>query len=95
MSTNPNLVEDSELVKEALEHGLVHNNLLIDLDFDEVSVVLPGKHTYELIYNRLGNDMLLWLPMIFSVKEHLYNELFPDPLKDPDVGFSRYGGISD
>ena len=57
-------------------------------------MVLPGKHTYELIYNRLGNDMLLWLPMIFSVKEHLYNELFPDPLKDPDVGFSRYGGIS-
>ena len=52
-------------------------------------MVLPGKHTYELIYNRLGNDMLLWLPMIFSVKEHLYNELFPDPLKDPDVGFSR------
>ena len=36
VATNPNLVEDSEVIKEALEHGLRHNNLLIDLDFDEV-----------------------------------------------------------
>ena len=36
VATNPNLVEDSEVIKEALEHGFRHNNLLIDLDFDEV-----------------------------------------------------------
>ena len=89
VTTNPNLVEDGEAIQEALKHGLKHNNLSIDLAFDEVSIILPNKHTYEVIYNRLGNDMLLWMPMIFSVKEHLYNQLNPDPLQDPDMGFSR------
>ena len=30
--------------------------------------VLPNKRVYELIYNRIGNDMLLWVPAYFTVK---------------------------
>ena len=72
-----------------MEFGLRNNNLLIDLHFDDVSLLLPNKHVYEVIYNRLGNDMLLWIPSIFAIKEHLYNQAVEDPLQDPDMGFSR------
>ena len=65
---NPHLLEEHATLREALEFSLDHNNLLIDLQFDEVSVLLPSKHTYEIIYNRLGNDMLLWMPSVFSSK---------------------------
>ena len=83
------LLEEQAEVKQALEFGLRNNNLFIDLHFDDVSLLLPNKHVYEVIYNRLGNDMLLWLPSIFAIKEHLYDEAVEDPLKDPDMGFSR------
>ena len=77
-----------EFIEEALMIGRTRNNLFIDLKFDEVSLVLPSKRVYEVIYNRLGNDMLLWLPEIFRVKEFLYDQPIPDPLQDPDLGFS-------
>ena len=83
------LLEEQEEVKQALEFGICNNNLSIDLHFDDVSLLLPNKHVYEVIYNRLGNDMLLWLPSIFAIKEHLYNQAVDDPLQDPDMGFSR------
>ena len=31
-------------------------------------LVLQNKRVYELIYNRIGNDMLLWVPAYFTVK---------------------------
>ncbi len=87
------IVEEQANIKAALEHSLRHNNIMVDVFFDEVSLVLPNKHIYELIYNRLGNDLLLWLPSIFSVKDVLYNQQIPDPLQDPDMGFSKcYSG---
>ncbi len=82
------IVEEQLNIRAALTHSLAHNNILIDINFDEVSLVLPNKHVYEVIYNRLGNDMLLWLPAIFSVKDVLYNQPLPDPLRDPDQEFS-------
>lgn len=89
------IVEEQVNIKAALEHSLSHNNIMVDIFFDEVSIVLPNKHIYEVIYNRLGNDMLLWLPVIFSVKDVLYNQPIPDPLRDPDVEFSHcYSGSS-
>ena len=82
------IVEEQLNIKAALEHSLAHNNLMIDINLDEVSLVLPNKHIYEVIYNRLGNDMLLWLPGIFSVKDVLYNQPLANPLRDPDQEFS-------
>ena len=83
------IVGEKGHIKAALDHSLVHHNILVDLVLDEVSLVLPNKHVYEVIYNRLGNDMLLWLPAIFSVKDVLYNQPLPDPLRDPDQEFSH------
>ena len=34
-------------------------------------LVLQNKRVYELIYNRIGNDMLLWVPAYFTVKAGL------------------------
>lgn len=66
----------------ALKFGQKHNNFSIEIKLDEANVLLPNKHVYEVIYNRLGNDMLLWLPAIYRIKEHLYNIPMPDPLRD-------------
>ena len=38
----------------ALEHAAVRNNLLIDIKLDAVSLVIPSKRLYEVIYNRIG-----------------------------------------
>ena len=83
------IVDEQGHIKAALQNSLLHHNIMVDLVLDEVSLVLPNKHVYEVIYNRLGNDMLLWLPAIFSVKDVLYNQPLPDPLRDPDQEFSH------
>ena len=62
------ILDEQRDIMDALHFGLRRNNLLIDLQFDDVSMLLPNKHVYELIYNRLGNDMLLWMPAIFRGK---------------------------
>jgi hypothetical protein len=55
----------------ALRVALLRNNLLVDVKLDAVSVVIPNKRLYEVIYNRLGNDLLLWMPTYMTVKEWL------------------------
>ena len=40
------LLEEQLNIKAALEHSLAHNNIMIDINFDEVSIVLPNKHIY-------------------------------------------------
>ena len=60
---------------------LQYNTLL------QVSLVVPGKRLYELVYNRLGNDLLLWLPQYLVVKEFLYGEPVVDPLHDDTAEF--------
>lgn len=83
------IIEEQLNIKDNLDHSLSHNNIMVDISFDEVSIVLPNKHVYEVIYNRLGNDMLLWLPAIFSVKDVLYNQPLINPLTDPDQEFAH------
>lgn len=70
-----------------MQHGRHHNNLGLGLHFDELSLVVPNKHAYELIYNRLGNDLLLWTPVFLRVKQHLFHQPVSDPLRDPDAEF--------
>ena len=77
----------ASVLRQALEHGRLHNNLGLSLQFDELSLVVPNKHAYELIYNRLGNDLLLWTPVFLRVKQFLFHQPVPDPLRDPDAEF--------
>ena len=88
-SSSSNLfLQQLKYIHEALRNGRSHNNIHVDLRFDEIALYLPSKRIYEVIYNRLGNDMLLWLPEIYRVKEYLFDCPIPDPLRDPDTGFS-------
>ncbi len=74
---NQNSIFAKQLVhiREALDFGRRHNNILVDLRFNSVSLVVPSKHTYEVIYNRLGNDLILWKPSYFKVKEYLFKQV--------------------
>ncbi|KAL1512538.1 hypothetical protein ABEB36_002120 [Hypothenemus hampei] len=36
--------------------------LLVEVYMAEVSILIASKHVYELIYNRLNNDLFLWEP---------------------------------
>ena len=88
-SSSSNLfLQQLKYIHEALRNGRSHHNIHVDLRFDEIALYLPSKRIYEVIYNRLGNDMLLWLPEIYRVKEYLFDCPLPDPLRDPDTGFS-------
>ena len=61
---------------------------MINIKLDAVSLVMPSKKLYEMIYNRLGNDLLLWLPQYLVVKSHIYGEKLADPLHDDTHEFS-------
>merc|ERR1719481_2144356 len=84
----PAFLKQVDDILAALKLALLKNNLLIDVKLDSVSLVIPSKRLYEVIYNRLGNDLLLWLPQYLAVKEHLYGEKAPDPLYDDTREFS-------
>ena len=81
-------IQQTRDIMAALNQALLRNNLLIDIKFEAVSLVLPNKRLYEVIYNRIGNDMLLWLPSYFTVKEHIYGEKLVNPLEDDSSQFS-------
>merc|ERR1719507_2966240 len=87
-NARPGFLQQQGDILAALRQAALKNNLLIDIKLDAVSVVVPGKRLYELVYNRLGNDLLLWLPQYFAVKEHLYGEKIADPLHDDTDEFS-------
>ena len=87
-SSRPGFLQQQGDILAALRQALLKNNLLIDICLDAVSLVIPGKRLYELVYNRLGNDLLLWLPQYLAVKQHLYGERPADPLHDDTQEFS-------
>ena len=84
----PMFLQQQGDILAALRQAALKNNLLIDIRLDAVSLVVPGKRLYELIYNRLGNDMLLWVPQYLAVREQLFGERMPDPLHDDTSEFS-------
>eukprot|EP00092_Neocalanus_flemingeri_P029317 GFUD01031829.1.p1 GENE.GFUD01031829.1~~GFUD01031829.1.p1 ORF type:complete len:1567 (-),score=501.95 GFUD01031829.1:381-5081(-) len=86
--SRPGFLQQQEDILTALKQAAAKNNLLLDIKLDAVSLVVPSKALYEVIYNRLGNDMLLWLPQYMAVKEHLYGEAVADPLHDDAQEFS-------
>jgi len=86
--SRPGFLQQQEDILAALKQAAARNNLLLDIKLDAVSLVMPSKTLYEVIYNRLGNDMLLWLPQYMAVKEHIYGEAVVNPLHDDAQEFS-------
>ena len=84
----PGFLQQQDDILAALRQAALKNNLLINIRLDAVSVVIPSKQLYEVIYNRLGNDLLLWLPQYMAVKRHIYGEKMVDPLHDDTHEFS-------
>ena len=84
----PGFLQQQDDILAALRQAALKNNLMININLDAVSLVMPNKQLYEVIYNRLGNDLLLWLPQYMSVKEHIFGEKLLDPLHDDTQEFS-------
>ena len=86
--SRPGFLQQQDDIQAALRQAKLKNNLMINIKLDAVSLVIPSKKLYEVIYNRLGNDLLLWLPQYMVVKSHIYGEKLEDPLHDDTHEFS-------
>nr|UXP86414.1 atg2 [Procambarus clarkii] len=53
---------DKEEVLEFIENILKNVQLHIDIHLPNAQLLLPSKHIYEVVYNRLVSDLLLWEP---------------------------------
>ncbi|KAK8735432.1 hypothetical protein OTU49_005389 [Cherax quadricarinatus] len=53
---------DKEEVLEFMENILKNVQLNIELHLPNSQLILPSKHIYEVLYNRLVSDLLLWEP---------------------------------
>ncbi|KAG7163547.1 autophagy-related protein 2 homolog A-like [Homarus americanus] len=53
---------DKEEVLEFMENILKNVQLHIEIHLPNVQLILPSKHIYEVVYNRLVSDLLLWEP---------------------------------
>lgn len=51
---------EKEEVLEFMENTLKNVQLHIDIHLPDVQLILPSKHIYEVVYNRLVTDLLLW-----------------------------------
>ncbi|GBP70052.1 Autophagy-related protein 2 homolog A [Eumeta japonica] len=62
--------EMNEFTQHSVQHSLIH----LDLNLPVVSLQLESKQLYEIIYNRINSDLLLWEPHIvnqYEVGPHL------------------------
>ena len=49
-------------MNEFIEEATRHTRIQLEIGLPCASVQIPSKHLYELIYNRLNTDLLLWSP---------------------------------
>ncbi|KAK5648479.1 hypothetical protein RI129_003371 [Pyrocoelia pectoralis] len=71
-------LEMSEFIDLTSQNAQIH----IDLSLPSVSLQFVSKHIYELIYNRINNDLLLWEPSSpkpkpIPVVDNLYTFIAP------------------
>ncbi|CAH0551837.1 unnamed protein product [Brassicogethes aeneus] len=53
---------DKEEIDEFIKNASDCTQIMVDIFLPTVSMQLIDKHTYELIYNRINNDLLMWKP---------------------------------
>ncbi|XP_055954080.1 autophagy-related protein 2 homolog B-like [Argiope bruennichi] len=59
---------DKETILQFMEQTITHSEYLYEFSLPTVNLVLPSKEFFELIYNRLGNDLLLWQKTVLTPK---------------------------
>ncbi|KAJ8968662.1 hypothetical protein NQ314_002185, partial [Rhamnusium bicolor] len=60
--------EMEEFIKSTMKSSKIH----VDIYLPMISIQLKSKHIYELIYNRINNDLLLWEPSAPKPKTNIY-----------------------
>lgn len=67
------------------------SRIQIQAYFSTLSLQIVSKHTYEVIYNRINNDLLLWEPSAPKSKVPTYDKLIPSTStgQEPDENFSE------
>lgn len=53
---------DKQEMQNFMETTLQTAKLLVEIHLPSISMQFISKHIYELIYNRINNDLLLWEP---------------------------------
>ncbi|XP_056630005.1 autophagy-related protein 2 homolog A [Diorhabda sublineata] len=61
--------ELEQFIESTIESAKFH----IDVYIPQISAQLKSKHIYELLYNRINNDLLLWTPSAPKVKSQPTN----------------------
>ncbi|XP_052273890.1 autophagy-related protein 2 homolog A-like isoform X2 [Dreissena polymorpha] len=83
------LPSDREEVREFMECSASNARMKVEISLPKVCLFMPDKHFFEVLYNRLNNDMLLWEPsapapvkampehhsMLGNVDLNVYNQL--------------------
>lgn len=49
-------------MSQFIEHSIRSSQIRLDFFLPSVSLQLVSKHIYELLYNRINTDLLLWEP---------------------------------
>ncbi|XP_014663890.1 PREDICTED: autophagy-related protein 2 homolog B-like isoform X2 [Priapulus caudatus] len=60
---------DKQEMMEFQDKAAVRTEIVLELNLPNVNVFLPSKDLYELIYNRLCNDLFLWESLAPAPKE--------------------------
>ncbi|XP_052770169.1 autophagy-related protein 2 homolog B-like [Mya arenaria] len=56
------LPSDREEVQEFIERSVNNTQMEVKINLPNACLFIPDKHFFEVLYNRLNNDMLLWEP---------------------------------
>ncbi|KAL3285630.1 hypothetical protein HHI36_000162 [Cryptolaemus montrouzieri] len=81
---------DKEEVEEFIRQATESTRMHIDISLSAVKMQLVSKHVYELIYNRINNDLLLWESNAPKAKPKStnYYEAYPNVMPDTQDIFS-------
>lgn len=63
---------DKQELNEFIKSTTDNCKIQVEIFLPMLSVQLHSKHIYELIYNRINNDLLLWEPSAPKPKTNLY-----------------------
>ncbi|KZC06215.1 Autophagy-related protein 2 like protein B [Dufourea novaeangliae] len=63
-----------EEMLEFMDQGIRGSRIQLEINFPCVSVQIPSKHLYELLYNRFNTDLFLWEPSAPRPKYSTYME---------------------
>lgn len=68
---------DKQEIEAFIEQTTQKSRIHLQVFLPDVSMQLISKHVYELLYNRINNDLLLWEPSAPKPKSQVLENVFP------------------